>query len=75
MARAAARLSGWSADRQTHLINQMRGDVDRFEAALAKANLLNNADAGRVVGILRAPEPTQRSGIASLTCSPTRPKR
>ncbi len=52
MARAAARLSGWSADRQTHLISQMRGDVDRFEAALARANLLNNADAGRVVGIL-----------------------
>jgi hypothetical protein len=52
MSRAASRLRRWSADRQAHLIRQVRGQVDSFEVAVAVAGLLSHADTGRVLAIL-----------------------
>lgn len=67
MARAAARLGAWSADRQAHLIRPVRGDVDRFEIALGGAGLLPNADAGRVIGILEGAQTNTALGTRLVT--------
>jgi hypothetical protein len=67
LARAATRLAGWSADRQAHLIQQVRGDVDGFEVALGRAGLLGSTDAGRVLGILEGAQPTDALGTRLVT--------
>lgn len=67
LTRAATRLAAWSADRQVHLVTQVRGSIDGFEIALGRAGLLTEPDAGRVLGVLEGAQPTSALAARLVT--------
>ncbi|MEI2764387.1 MAG: hypothetical protein V9F82_01645 [Dermatophilaceae bacterium] len=67
MAAAATRLAGWSTDRATHLVNQVRGSVDGFEVAVGDGGLLADPAAGRVLGLLEGTRTTDDLGARLAT--------
>jgi hypothetical protein len=59
---AASRLSGWSTDRQTALLRQVRGAVDGFEVAVGAAGLLADPQARQILGILESAQSNDALG-------------
>lgn len=67
MAAAQTRLAGWSTDRRTHLVGQLRGQVDGFEVAVGNAGLLADPAAGAVLGMLENTRTTPDLGVRLAT--------
>ena len=62
MPAAASRLSGWSTDRQSALLRQVRGSVGGFEDAVGAAGLLGDPSSRQVLGILESAQTNDALG-------------